>query len=130
MVDFNSEATVGTPAVDIVRVMVLERANNLYDAYEDYIKKQEQGYDKDLSLIKARLSSLMLILEAQVLRKEGEEKANILKKQITSNDFEKIKEAITHFNIYLDEIKLTRLDTKKVYDKTMVEVENKVKGLN
>lgn len=135
MVDFNSEATVGTPAIDIVRVMVLERLNNVIDAYEDYVKKNEQGYEKDLSIIKARLKSLWLILEAQIKRKDTMLKKedrvyDKIKSQINSNDAIEIDEAITFFNNYLDDIKLTRLDTKKVYDKTIAEIENKTKGLN
>lgn len=129
MVDFNSEATVGTPAVDIVRVMVLERLNNLYDGVEDYFKKIEQGYDKDLSVVKARLYSLWLIIEAQVTRKEGKNKAKEYEQKIKSNDFDELKEMITYFNKYLDELKLTRLDTKKVYDGSRVEVENQNRAL-
>lgn len=129
MVDFNAEATVGTPAVDIVRVMALERLNNCIEAYEDYIKKNAQGYDRDTSLIRARLCSVFMILEGQIIRKEGDKKAKEYREKCLSEDEKTLIEMMSFFNVYFDEIKLTRLDTKKVYDKTLVEVEDKNKGL-
>lgn len=130
MVDFNSEATVGTPAVDLVRVMALERLNNAIEGYEDFVKKKAQGYERDTSIISSRLYSLFLILEGAIIRKEGEDKAKEYEEKCLSSNEDQLKDMMKYFTKYLDELKLTRLDTKKVYDKTLVETENKVKGLN
>ncbi len=129
MVDFNNQSTVGTPAVDIVRVLVLERRANLFEAVEDYKKKQGQGIDPPLGQVKARLFVLWLELEAQYIRKFGKEKADPLIEQMKSKEEEEIFKVISKLNEYLDWLKLTKLDNKIVYDPTLVETENKVKGL-
>lgn len=130
MVDYNNQSTVGTPAVDIVRVQVLERRANLFEAIEVYKKQKGQGIEASLSDVSARLFTLWLELEAQFSRKfKKDNQYEDLKKNIDSEKEEDIFEAITEINKYLDSVKLTMLDNKKVYDPTSVENENKLKGM-
>lgn len=129
MVDFNNQTTVGTPAVDIVRVLILERRANLFEAIESYTKQEHQGISPSISVVQARLYVLFLELQAQFKRKLDKKEYDILHTQVKSKKIDDIMGGLETINNYLDQIKLTMLDNKKVYDPTSVENENKIKGL-
>ena len=130
MVDFNNEATIGTPAIDIVRVLVLQRRADLFEAMEDYKKTLDMGQDKGLSVVKARLFSLFMEIQAQLKRRNPPEVYNNLLNTILNSENETdVFNAIYSVNEYLDKIRLTMLDTRRDYDTTIAEEENEEKGL-
>lgn len=136
MVDFQNETTIGTPAADIVRVLILQRRADLFEAWESYKKKEYQGVDIGLDVVKARLESLFLELQAALKRrwtkKSKKDQSNLyddLLADIKSDDPEVICKTIHQLNDYLDEIRLTRIDTKSNYDSTDVEVEHRAKRM-
>jgi len=129
MVDFNNEATIGTPAIDIVRVSILQRRYDLFEAFEDYKKKRFSGSGVTLSVVRARLISFFCDLQAMLKRRLKEEDyEEIVTTIFNSNKEEEILNIILRLNEELDTIRLTRVDTQRVYDRTIVEKENKEKG--
>ena len=130
MVDFNSEATVGTPASDVERISILQRRYDLIEAFEDYKKRRSLGTDHPLSIVRVRLMSLFIELQALLKRRLSTKDYNDLKDRcfdIKSTE-ENIIKSIFELNEQLDAIRLTMIDTQVVYNKRKVEEENKIKG--
>lgn len=138
MVDFNNERTIGTPAVDIVRVLILQRRADLFEALEDYNKKDLAGFQAELNIVRARLFSLFLEIEAVLRRRMSKEDYESLEinnieemktRILESEDKKEIMKYVHFLNLQLDDIKLTRIDTRKSYDRTSWEEDNKADGL-
>ncbi len=129
MVNFNNESTISTPAVDIVRILILEARVNVLEAIEKGNRLEFSNAD-DLLTVSARLMTLYYNIEGTILRriKTPKEKEELIK-NITSTDKKKVLEAFVKINLLLDELKLTRIDGKVVYDSTRVETENTAKDL-
>lgn len=125
MVDFNAETTVGTPASDVIRILILQRRADLFEAWEHYKKQGFQGIDSSLAVVRARLFTLWLELQAGLKRRLKDPEYKAIEKLIKSDDEQDIMQAIYTLNEELDKIKLTQIDTKKQYDKTRVESEHK-----
>lgn len=129
MVDFNNEKTIGTPAVDVERISILQRRYDLFEAFEDYKKKNFQGAGYSLAIVRARLISFFLEIQAILKRRLSEENYNRIKTVcFDCKEEEKIIETIYLINDELDIMRLTRIDVQKVYDSSDVEEENKAKG--
>jgi len=129
MVDFNNETTIGTPAVDIMRVLILQRRSDAIEAIEFYKKKQASGVIVDSSSIQSRLFSLFLEVEETLKRHLSEVDIKSLEDSLGSKNLDTLIDCFRKINTILDAIKLTRIDTGKVYDYGNIEEENKVKGL-
>ena len=129
MVDFNNETTVSTPAVDIVRVLILQRHNDLIEAFEHINKLEGLEQSDDIQIIRARMFSLYLQISEVLTRQLKPEEMTEFKRRLKEGDMAELTESIIKINEVLDAIKLTRVDTKKVYDPSRVEVENELKEL-
>ena len=129
MVDFNNEATVGTPATDIMRVLVIEERKYLLDAIENYYKHLYLNSDPDNSIIKSRLQTLYLELYGSIQRHLEPELIKELETNIESHEFKDNLEATKTFILLLDKFKITRLDTKRIYDSTRPAEEDEEKNL-
>lgn len=129
MVDFNNEATIGTPSTEVVKILILQRRYDLFEALEKYNKLQNQQQEADPSTLRARLFTLFLEIQAGLKRRLNKAEYDKLIKQIAGEDEAEIMKAIYRINEELDKINLTKIDTKRVYDTTRVEVENRIKGL-
>ena len=127
MVDFNDGNTVGTPAADIVRVLVLEARKYAFDAWEDYYKKRLQGMSAPLATVKARLFNLFMNLRSALKRRWGEKDIKFieLEELVKSDKKEDLIKAYYIIDDYLDNTKLIRLDTQEVHDKTNIEADNR-----
>lgn len=138
MVDFDNEKTVGTPALDVEKISILQRRYDLIEAYELYKKANFSHAAGHLSLVRARLVSLFMELQACLKRRMASGKATEESKEafnrIVRACFDKevkeeeIREVFFIINEELDNIRLTRVDTQKSYDSSKVEEENKMKG--
>ena len=129
MVDFNKETTVGTPAIDIVRVLLVQKIEYVSDAWEDYYKKTGSGVKISLSLIRGRLFTLYLQLWAYLNRaRKKHSSPEYIEKQIGEGNKKELWAITKEFIDILDKLKITRLDNIKEYDHTSVEAENKVKA--
>ena len=130
MVDFNNETTIGTPAVDVVRILILQRHADLIEAWEGYLKKKYSNVQPNSSIVRARLQSLFIQLQSAIKRSRTEEAYTIVVKGIReAKEEDELYKQIIFLNEFLDDLKLTRIDTKKKYDSTNVEEENRAKGL-
>lgn len=125
MVDFNSEATVSASATDILRILILQRRNDVIDAMESYRKIEPNGTSE---IIRARMNSLFLEIAAMLKRKMGED-YEPLREKILSEEFKDLLEAFMSINVFLDDQRLTRIDTKQIYDSTRTSKEDEQKGL-
>lgn len=132
MVDFNNDTTItGRSAEDILRVIIMERRYNLFEAIESYIKLSHVGNvgDHDVAVIKARLYTLFLEVEETIKRNLKEESKLVeLDVLLNSNNYDDLNKAVKIIMSVLDKVKLTRLDTRTPYDSTRVDVEDKHKG--
>lgn len=126
MVDFNAEATVSAAATDILRILILQRRNDVIDSIEQY-RKIEEHSDPDTGVIRARLFSLFLEIQAMIKRKRKDYED--ISKGTLSKKFDELLETFMILNEFLDENRLTRIDTKEVYDSTRVSSEDKQKGI-
>ena len=142
MVDFQNEATVSTPAADIVRILILQRRNDVIDAIEAYHRNKFKGTPAETYEVRARLYSLFLEVQAALQRKakenpELQEEYALLDQTIKGDaDYQRDDDDANHLiqcfeyiNTWLDTNKLIRIDTKKQYDTTRVSDEDAEKGL-
>lgn len=128
MVDFNNEKTIGTPAVDVERISILQRRYDVLEALEDYQKKRHMGSDVPIAFVRARLFTLFVEIQAYLKRKLSPEDYNILYNIcLDSKDENELISAIFKINEELDAMRLIRIDTQKVYDSTSAETENRMK---
>jgi hypothetical protein len=131
MVDFNNETTIGRPAVDIVRVLILQARNDTLTAIEDYRLKKHVRSEASLSVIESRMFKWYLEMEAMLSRKmKGGKEFLELKRRFLN--LEKTEEEVfvlvSYLNKVCDDIKLTVIDTQQVYDTTLWEEGNKAHG--
>lgn len=128
MVDFNNETTVSTPAVDVVRILILQRRNDVIESIEHYYKTAESNVEADLGVIKARILSLYLELQGLVDKKLDEE-IQALSVEIFDSDIKELLDVFTKINKLLYDINLTKIDVRLDYDTTDIEAENKIHNL-
>ena len=131
MVDFNDSTTVGTPAVDIFRVEALQAQANTFEAFELYKKQKERGIDPDLAITKSRLVTWFLIHQPYIKRTKKKNEYDAIHNVLLVDEEieeEKVIEILLYLNELIDSLNITKLDTKKVYDKTKWEQENKMQG--
>jgi len=130
MVNFNNETTVTTAAGDVVKILLLQRRADLFEALEKYNKEKYQGVASGLSIVKARLFTLFLEMQGAMKRKlKEDEYIEHLGTIKDSSEIEPILDEIYFLNEQLDKMGLTKIDTRKQYDDTNAETENKIKGL-
>ena len=130
MVDFNNDITIGIPAADIERVSILQRRYEWIEAYEAYIKPRLQhskGNFNDWGVVRARLMSLFLEIQATLKRRLPVEEYEAIKNVDFNIDRENdILKTIFRINEELDAMKLTKVDFIKKIDKTDVTKDNTV----
>lgn len=130
MVDFNNETTIGTPAADVVRILILEKREYFLNAQESYIVAVGKGINAEPYAVKARLHTLFLELQAAFKRKlPPEEYAWLLDRVRNPETFGDMVDTYMYINEWLDDMRIIRLDTKKQYDSTRVIDEDTEKGL-
>jgi len=129
--DFKEAITLGTPAVDIERISILNRRFALIEAIEAYKKQKADGFKTSLSFIKSRLCSLFMEIQPTIKRHFNPEQYEKIKNVcLSSDDFNQIELIFWEINELLDKIKLIRIDIwKEKDDKTNEEEDNESMGL-
>lgn len=138
MVDFNNDATIGTPAVNIVKILLLQARANVLESFEFYNKKISQGIEADQSHLKARILTWFLehqsYLKRTLKKEQYKEILEKMKKDFLFNEKELSKEKfldmVMELNNIMDNLRLTRVDLKKQYDKSDIEEDNKQNELS
>jgi hypothetical protein len=139
MVNFDNETTVATPPGDIVKVVVLERREQVIEALENYHSIEASGVDTGhkKAILKARLMAFWYEVEGMVKRrlskaKGGEKDPTYeeVKQGIREvEDFDDILTAFEWLNSFVDEMGLTFIDGRPKYDRTNIEDANQKKGM-
>lgn len=134
MVDFNNESTVATPPGEVVKIVVLERREQVIEALESYhlskFSKQDTAMKEDL--LHARLMAFWYQLQAMVKRrlKEGAEDYRLVSEAIVKAEKpEEMIEAFAWLNEFVDEMGLTYIDARARYDRRNIEDANAKKGM-
>lgn len=107
--------TESTPAVEIVKIMLLQRLNDLYDSIELYNKEISLGISSNkLPLVKSRLLTLFISLQPTIKRqKSSTDYDSLLKKARSPTNIDDILEVTFTLNEILDSLKVTRIDFKE-----------------
>jgi hypothetical protein len=129
MVNFNNETTVTQAPADLVKITRLEKRYNLFEALEAYYKDDLQGQDTDRELVVVAVRALNLMWELQGELKRKKKDLILIRDNLLSQNKIKIIQEIEDLNLFCDEIGLTRIDVKKIYDTTRVENENREKKI-
>ena len=139
MVDFNNDATISTPPGDVVKIVVLERREQVIEALEavslvDHLG-QEAGTKE--AILRARLLALWYQLQAMVYRRLAKAKGGaddpdyrmIEKRIMAAKKKDDMIEAFQWMNCFIDDMGLTLIDSTARYDRKRVEDVNTKKGL-
>ena len=133
MVNFQDQGTVATPATDIVRIIILEARYNARLAIELFLKQKSQGIDPSTADMQSRIWAYWTELRSGMLRREKTRKdeINLIDESFQKSDLtaEELFNIFNHLNDILDELKLTQIDSRELYDMTRPEKENRVKNL-
>ena len=128
--NFNLTTSVSTP-IEYYKILVLQRLNDLNEAWEAYTINKYVGTPDNLNFVHARTQSLFYALAPYLQRKLGEKDFNKIRTVLNSNEPKEteLRDVFFIINMQLDLDRITRMDTKAVYDGTRVEVENNARGL-
>lgn len=144
MVDFNSEGAFTANKSHILELVILGRRDELINTFQLWKENQVENTGK-ASKYKSKLVSILfsmyLELERPLHRKltttnketktTDTSKYDALKQTIFSTEpsDEEVIQAYLDLNNVLDELNLTKIDNKRIYDTTSIETENLEKGL-
>jgi hypothetical protein len=124
----NVQTTIGSP-IEWYKLEVLRDTVNVKEAWESYNKQKSQGYSVDLGIIRARTQSLYNSLVAYLGRKFDEKKFKSMREklffQISDPTDRELLQIYWDIQIQLDKDNITKMDTRRSYDGTRVEMENK-----
>ena len=119
--DFDKEATVATPAVDVKRILMLQDRQYLKEAIGAYKKSVYSGIATDSNVIRSRLYELFLEVRAGIKRHIELEDYEQLKDYIDSPEINDTLAAFEVIDDWLDYIGLTKVDTKQKLGGNMAE---------
>lgn len=128
MVDFNNETTIGRPAVDVERILVLQRRDAIIDSFETWHQQDALGGQPPTAYIKARCKSLYLQIQGMLNRRKGTLSTDI-QALLQKDDYDSLVKGFQLMSEFLDTLRLTRIDTRSNFDSTNVEEDNKHAGL-
>lgn len=142
IVDFNNEATIGTPAANIVKILLLQARANVLESLEYYNKKKSEGVTYGQETVRARIGTWYLEHQPYLersLSKTAEQKQQYQElKELIEKDFffsgndvedKDLLKMVVRLNNIMDQLRITRVDLKRQYDKTDVEEDNKQNDL-
>lgn len=137
MVDFNSEGTITTPSYEVEKILILEKRENAILALGFYRRQESQSVppevmDESKGIFKSRLWELFIQIESWLQESGGihaatkKPLADWIRESLASNDiqFEELDEIMKAMGSFLFSNGLTKINSKRRYDKGRVEVEN------
>lgn len=130
LVDWNNEATIGTPAVDVVRILWLQKRDYFLEAWETYRKNRINNIKQGVNICRARLETLFNEMQATLKQRLPPEEFESMKKAVLDPaDDSEIIGIFYRINEEMHKIRLIKLDNKKDIDITSVEDDNLDMGL-
>ena len=132
MVNFNNDSTISKPPIEIVNLIVIEHWYNFRLAYEYYVKFKMGGSSSHIYDCRARLCTLFISIYDLLKRKLGQDRFTYIKEISTQLNKkptdEEILDSYLTISEVLDEIGLTKLDTKPYVNRQKIEDSNKASG--
>jgi len=116
MVDFSNEVTVSTPAIDVMRIQILEARANLMSAIESYRGHKAEGRNMPTSTMQRRLWRLFEEIEQTLERHMEAEDFKKLSTFVRALEDKKAEDVIHNASVIfrvLDKVQLTRIDVKQ-----------------
>lgn len=138
MVDFNNDTTVATPPGEVVKIVVLERREQVIEALEGH---HSVGGEVDTShktqVLKARTMAFWYQVQAMVKRRLKDAKGGDddptyeeMKEMIADAEgFDQLVVVYEWLNEFVDDMGLTYIDGRPRYDRRNVEEANSKKGM-
>jgi len=136
MVDFNAENTISTAPTDILKIMILQRLDDVLNSLSAYYKYSDSGIQAPSYILSARIRTLLMVLKPSLDRwinpKEQKERMTTSEMLNILNDddseIDSILNVFNELNYWLDTKHITRIDNKKVMEGLDPETENEDKG--
>jgi len=139
MVNFESDTLLTTNKGEILNLIILGRRDELLNTFQRYMKARISNSSSIATEEHNLRSSLfVLFLEVEIplsrrlISQDRQEILINLREFVYSIDVVKPSDLIDSYNVinkFLDDINLTKIDTKKRFDSRLVEDENTEKGL-
>jgi len=129
MTEFKPEDYVGKSGDDVVRINILARFWNVIESFGAYRSAISRGQGVNTYVIAGRLEELFNQIHGMLKRRLKPEQYTLLLNQCRkSSNIDDLHNGFDTISIMLDEIAITRIDTREKYDSTSVETENKIQG--
>ena len=139
MVNFDNDSTVSTPPGDVVKIVVLERREQVIEALEAfyYVDHNHQETSAREGILYSRIMALWFQIQAMVYRrldkaKGTEEDPNyqqIEEMIVKGKKFDQMVRSFEWMNVFVDDMGLTFIDSRPRYDRRNIEDANEKKGL-
>lgn len=135
MVDFNSEGAFTANKGQILELVILGRRDELINTFQLWRESKIGNTSKEETYrykLQSIVFALFMELERALSRKLEKKKYDEIKELVLKEEAVEGKKLIDIYfsiNKALDELNLTKIDTKKSFDTTDVETENSMKGL-
>jgi len=131
MIDSSVQTTIGTP-IDWYKLEVMRDVINVKEAWESFAKNENNGVQVELNVIHARTQSLFNSLYPYLKRKVNGTKFDQMKKDLFGNLMpgkDVLRQIFWDIQEQLDNDNILKMDTRRTYDRTRAESENKEHGL-
>lgn len=120
---FTHESTVSQSIGHIYRLQIIQQLELVKINWRLLYISQGSNKSRDKKFFLAHAKSLFYMLDKPWLRKNKESHAKM--KVLLANDKFDDEKILEYFHVFLDEIEITKFDTKQNYDRTRVFVSNK-----
>src|SRR4030043_801417 len=110
MVDFKNDGMMTTPSWEVIKILALQKREDLMLAIEFYYRHKYDGQESehDIDFVRARLWVLFYELEAWLKRTYDEQTILLYTSKIDSKVVKDVFEVVSWVNKFMDEKKLTR----------------------
>lgn len=139
MVNWDNETTVATPPGEVVKIVILERREQVIEAIENYYTVEGVGIDTQLKVhtLRARVLALWYQLEAMAYRRLKDAKGGagdptydmVEAAMKIAKGVDDLVELFKWMNRFIDDMGLTYIDARARYDRRNVEDANQKKGM-
>lgn len=121
--------TLTVPPNDVLKILILEKRENLVESIESYHRVDGSGSTADIYEVKARLISLWLELQSAYKNDKGQEKHDLKEAEIKAAvSIDALVECFKWLSEWLYDKRLTKFDSKEHYDRSRVVSSNKRLG--
>lgn len=133
MVNFNNDTTVGQTAGNLIRLLLIEARYNAFAAFEKYNDDISKGINSSQTIVRARLGTWLLELQPYLDRtteklEQEKQKLKAIKENVffgkQNLKYKEILEILEYLNNTSDKLRITRLDTRQVWDTLDIEKDN------